>query len=176
MSPSALHFDTVDSPVGPLTLIASERGLRAVLWKQEKPGRVPLESRPERRPDQEVIVEAKAQLAGYFAGRRTAFDLPLDWQGTDFQIRAWESLRKIPYGQTLSYGEQAAKLGDPHLARAVGAANGKNPLSIVVPCHRVVGTSNKLTGFAGGLHVKRFLLELEGHNCKGELVVRPGTV
>jgi methylated-DNA-[protein]-cysteine S-methyltransferase len=106
-----------------------------------------------------------AQLDEYFAGRRREFDLPLDPVGTEFQRSAWNVLRTIPYGATMSYGEQAAALGDAKKARAVGSANGRNPLSIVVPCHRVIGTSGKLTGFAGGIEAKRYLLEMERRNA-----------
>jgi methylated-DNA-[protein]-cysteine S-methyltransferase len=104
---------------------------------------------------------AEAQLAEYFAGTRRTFDLDLDPAGTDFQLRAWNALRAIPFGQTISYGQQAVELGEPGAARAVGAANGRNPLSIVVPCHRVVAASGALTGFAGGLDTKAWLLDHE---------------
>ena len=110
---------------------------------------------------EEHLDRAEAQLAEYFAGTRRAFDLALDPAGTDFQLRAWNALRSIPFGQTMSYGEQAAELGEPGAARAVGAANGRNPLSIVVPCHRVIAASGALTGFAGGLDTKAWLLEHE---------------
>jgi methylated-DNA-[protein]-cysteine S-methyltransferase len=112
-----------------------------------------------------VLDTTMAQLDEYFAGRRREFDLPLDPVGTEFQRSAWNVLRTIPYGATMSYGEQAAALGDAKKARAVGSANGRNPLSIVVPCHRVIGTSGKLTGFAGGIEAKRYLLELERRNA-----------
>ena len=110
---------------------------------------------------EEHLDRAEAQLAEYFAGTRRTFDLALDPAGTDFQLRAWKALRSIPFGQTISYGEQAAELGEPGAARAVGAANGRNPLSIVVPCHRVVAASGALTGFAGGLDTKAWLLDHE---------------
>jgi methylated-DNA-[protein]-cysteine S-methyltransferase len=110
---------------------------------------------------EEHLDRAEAQLAEYFAGTRRTFDLALDPAGTDFQLRAWNALRSIPFGQTMSYGEQAAELGEPGAARAVGAANGRNPLSIVVPCHRVIAASGALTGFAGGLDTKAWLLEHE---------------
>ena len=104
-----------------------------------------------------MIAEATRQLDEYFAGERTTFDVPLDPEGTDFQQAVWQVLRAIPYGETISYGEQARRLGDPRKARAVGAANGRNPISIIVPCHRVIGASGDLTGYAGGLDVKRSL-------------------
>ena len=144
----------VDSPIGPLGLIASEAALRAVLFDGRKirtEGRSP------------VLAQAVRQLEAYFEGELLTFDLPLELSGTDFQRRCWLALGSIPYGQTVSYGEQARRLGlGSDAARAVGAANGRNPLPIVLPCHRVIGTDGSLTGFGGGLHVKRFLLEHEG--------------
>ncbi len=112
-------------------------------------------------PDHPVLVATVAQLGEYFAGERQEFDLPLDPVGTDFQQSAWSALRTIPYGTTVSYGEQAARMGDRRKARAVGAANGRNPISIVVPCHRVVGSNGALTGFAGGIDNKAWLLDHE---------------
>ncbi|MFN8184483.1 MAG: methylated-DNA--[protein]-cysteine S-methyltransferase [Candidatus Nanopelagicales bacterium] len=145
-----------DSPIGTLTLVASAAGLRAVWW----PGDLRATVAGEREPDQ-VLRQAVGELDEYFAGRRRTFDIPLDPVGTDFQLAAWRILRGIPYGHTISYGEQARRLGDPRKARAVGAANGRNPLSIVVPCHRVVGSTGTLTGFAGGVDTKRWLLDFE---------------
>ncbi len=149
------------SPVGRLTLAATERGLAAVLWETDDPRRVPLGAAAEE-PDHPVLREAASQLDAYFAGTRRAFDLPLDLHGTEFQRRVWAELLLIPFGETRSYGQIARRLGDPNLMRAVGAANGRNPVSIVAPCHRVVGAAGQLTGFAGGLDAKRFLLALEG--------------
>jgi methylated-DNA-[protein]-cysteine S-methyltransferase len=142
-------FKTMPSPVGELTLVASGQGLAAILWENDDPDRVRL-------------VEATRQLGEYFAGQREAFDLPLDFHGTDFQKRVWAQLLAIPFGETRSYGEIARALGQPTASRAVGAANGKNPISIVAPCHRVIGTNGSLTGFAGGLEAKQRLLALEG--------------
>jgi methylated-DNA-[protein]-cysteine S-methyltransferase len=155
-----LHTAVVDTPVGALTIVASNRGLRAILWPDERSGRVPL---PPAEPASHhpVIELAATQLREYFDGRRRAFDLPLDPVGTAFQQSAWTALQTIPYGTTISYGEQAERMGDRRKARAVGAANGRNPISIVVPCHRVVGTSGALTGFAGGTAVKAWLLDHE---------------
>jgi methylated-DNA-[protein]-cysteine S-methyltransferase len=150
------------TPVGILTLVASDRGLRAVMWPDERDGRVPLPAVSGAGPAAErILTEAVRELDEYFAGERTEFDLPLDPVGTPFQQQAWEVLRTIPYGQTMSYGEQAARLGDRNKSRAVGAANGRNPISIIVPCHRVVGSTGKLTGFAGGLDAKEWLLRHE---------------
>jgi methylated-DNA-[protein]-cysteine S-methyltransferase len=144
----------LDSPIGPLGLIASGSGLRAVLFDGR---RVPAERRSP------VLEEAARQLHAYFEGELVAFDLPLELHGTEFQRSCWLALASIPYGQTVSYGEQARRLGlGNDAARAVGAANGQNPLPIVLPCHRVIGADGSLTGFGGGLHVKRFLLEHEG--------------
>ena len=151
------------SPVGDLRLIASDRGLRAILWGAEDAARLAHvnEARPRRGPHRHCSIKAVAQLEEYFAGTRREFDLPLDPLGTPFQHSAWMVLRTIPYGRTISYGEQARRLGDPNKARAVGAANGKNPLSIVVPCHRVIGSTGHLTGFGGGLEAKSWLLDHE---------------
>jgi methylated-DNA-[protein]-cysteine S-methyltransferase len=150
----------VQSPVGLLTLVASEHGLAAILWPDDPPGRVRLDAADEA-PDHPVIQEAERQLAEYFAGRRTEFDLPLDPSGTPFQQKVWTALRSIPFGETRTYAEVATQIGHPGAARAVGAASGRNPLSIVAPCHRVVGTGGELTGFAGGLEVKARLLAFE---------------
>ncbi|WP_237482075.1 methylated-DNA--[protein]-cysteine S-methyltransferase [Lichenibacterium dinghuense] len=149
------------SPVGRLTLAATDRGLAAVLWETDGPGRVPL-GPAVAAPGHPVLREAARQLGEYFGRARRSFDLPLDFHGTAFQRRVWAALLAIPYGETRSYGDIARALGDPNLMRAVGAANGRNPVSIVAPCHRVVGATGQLTGFAGGLAAKRFLLELEG--------------
>jgi methylated-DNA-[protein]-cysteine S-methyltransferase len=156
------HTITMSSPVGELRLIAGDRGLRAILWGAEDAARIASIDKAdlvERRTA--MLDQADAQLEEYFAGTRREFDLPLDPLGTPFQQSAWMVLRTIPYGQTISYGHQASQLGDPNKARAVGAANGKNPLSIVVPCHRVIGSSGHLTGFAAGLEIKSWLLDHE---------------
>lgn len=148
----------VESPVGPLTVVASPVGLRALLWPGADHGDVDAEVRPDTRT---LIDDVERQLGEYFAGARTAFDVPLDPVGTAFQLAAWTALRAIPYGETVSYGEQAERMGDRNKARAVGAANGRNPISIIVPCHRVVGSNGSLTGFAGGIDTKRYLLDHE---------------
>ena len=164
-----LYKLAMPSPVGQLTLVGSRRGLRAVLWETERPGRVAL---PAALADHSagssappVLADTVAQLSEYFAGERRQFELPLDLVGTPFQQQAWRALAAIPYGSTVSYGQQAERLGRPRSARAIGAANGRNPLSIVLPCHRVLGANGSLTGFAGGLAAKRFLLNLEGLAC-----------
>lgn len=152
---------TMASPVGELTLIASQQGLAAVLWENDDPARVRLEPRADD-PHHSILAKADLQLGEYFAGRRRAFDLPLDFHGTDFQRQVWAALLTIPFGETRSYADIATQIGKPKACRAVGAANGRNPISIIAPCHRVVGASGALTGFAGGLDAKRYLLGLEG--------------
>jgi methylated-DNA-[protein]-cysteine S-methyltransferase len=153
-------YKRVDSPVGRLTLVATDEGLAAVLWENDRPGRVRLniEAEDSRHP---VLVETERQLEEYFDGRRRQFALTLDLSGTAFQRRVWGALQAIPFGETRSYAEVARHIGRPGAARAVGAANGRNPLSIVAPCHRVVGSTGALTGFAGGLEVKAQLLDFE---------------
>ncbi len=157
----ALARSKIPSPVGELTLVASEAGLVAVLWENDDPARVKLGDVQDE-ADHPVLARTAAQLAEYFAGERRVFDLPLDFRGTDFQKSVWAQLLTIPFGETRSYGEIARNLGAPTASRAVGAANGRNPISIIAPCHRVVGASGSLTGFAGGLESKAFLLQLEG--------------
>lgn len=149
-----------ETPVGELTLIATDKGLSAILWENEGSQRVPLN--PISRDDQHpILCEAERQLCEYFAGERQQFDMPYDTVGTEFQKKVWQALLTIPFGETRSYLQIAEQIGNPKAVRAVGAANGKNPLSIMAPCHRVIGSNGKLTGFAGGLAVKAFLLELE---------------
>lgn len=154
------HFKTIWSPVGELTLVADDSGLTAILWENDKPDRVRLGALSEK-ADHPILVETERQLGQYFAGERRTFDVPLSFAGTEFQKRVWAALLAIPFGETRSYGEIAHQLGAPGASRAVGAANGRNPISIIAPCHRVVGSTGKLTGFAGGLEAKAFLLELE---------------
>ena len=163
-------YKTMRSPVGQLTLVASARGLAAVLWEDDDPTRVRLADRKEA-ADHPVLVQAQQQLDEYFAGKRRKFTVTLDPAGTDFQTRVWNALRTIPFGETRSYGQIADQIGSRKAVRAVGAANGANPLSIIVPCHRVIGADGKLTGFAGGLDVKARLLALERRSGLG---ARPG--
>jgi methylated-DNA-[protein]-cysteine S-methyltransferase len=156
----------LETPIGPLTLVATDEGLAAVLWENDPPHRVPVHVEAED-GNHPVLVEAARQLQEYFAGQRTAFALTLDVTGTAFQRSVWEALRTIPFGETRSYGEIATLIGKPDAVRAVGAANGRNPVSIITPCHRVIGSTGKLTGFAGGLEVKARLLALEGIRTAG---------
>jgi methylated-DNA-[protein]-cysteine S-methyltransferase len=155
------YSTTMPSPVGLLTLVASDAGLCAILWENDDPDRVKLGPLTEA-SDHPVLAMTRHQLREYFIGTRRAFDLPFDVDGTDFQKSVWTALLAIPFGETRSYGEIARSLGRPGASRAVGAANGRNPLSIVAPCHRVIGSNGTLTGFAGGLEAKRYLLRLEG--------------
>jgi methylated-DNA-[protein]-cysteine S-methyltransferase len=151
---------TMPSPVGLLTLVANEKGLAAILWENDDPDRVrlgPLEE-DKKHP---VLMETERQLNAYFAGKLDRFSLQLDFTGTDFQKKVWRALTTIPFGETRSYAEIAKQIGHPTAVRAVGAANGKNPISIVAPCHRVIGSNGKLTGFAGGLEAKAYLLGIE---------------
>ncbi len=158
--PEIYQHKIIKSPVGLITLIASEKALVSLLWPSSS---AKLEL-PEKtiKKENSILTATTTQLEEYFAGKRKIFDLPLDPQGTEFQKLVWQQLAKIPYGKFISYGEQARRLGRPKAARAVGAANGKNPISIIIPCHRVLGASGTLTGYAGGLEVKQRLLRLEG--------------
>lgn len=153
-----MFFYTMDSPMGRLLLAGNEDGLRLIRF----PNRVrPGEPKANWRKDPEPLREAMSQLDAYFDGRRRSFDLKLALEGTPFQMSVWRALKEIPYGETLSYGELAEKIGRPGAARAVGGAVGKNPLPIVLPCHRVIGSNGSLTGFGGGLDRKKALLSLE---------------
>jgi methylated-DNA-[protein]-cysteine S-methyltransferase len=157
---TTLLSKTIESPVGELTLVGSDAGLRAVLWPSEREGRVVFVEDVEE-GDHPLLDAAALQLLEYISGERQDFDVPLDLVGTDFQKDVWAGLARIPYGHTQSYGELADELNKPGAARAIGAATGRNPISIIVPCHRLVGSSGKLTGFAGGLDTKRWLLDHE---------------
>jgi len=156
-----LHYLIVDSPVGKLRLVASADSLVEVSWEEKNADRESLQLRAE--PGQHPVLDETArQLAEYFAGTRRTFELALHFDGTDFQRKVWNALLTIPYGQTTSYGRIAIQIGHPSAVRAVGAANGQNPIPIIAPCHRVVGSTGKLVGFGGGLHRKVHLLTLEG--------------
>ena len=153
-------FKFVSSPVGLLKLVANDLALVAILWENDDPKRVRLGSLVED-VDHPILRLAEQQLGEYFAGARKSFDLPLDFAGTPFQKKVWSELLNIPFGQTRTYGQIANAIGKPRAFRAVGAANGKNPISIVAPCHRVIGKDGSLTGFAGGLEAKECLLGIE---------------
>ena len=156
-----------DSPIGPLTIVARDGAICALYMDAQRHAPGPEAFGPPGDPADEPFATAVAQLADYFAGRRTDFDLPLAPAGTAFQRKVWAGLLAIPYGQTVSYGELAGRVGSPAASRAVGLANGKNPISIVVPCHRVIGADGSLTGYGGGLDRKRFLLALEQDTAPG---------
>jgi len=159
MNTTLLHRH-IDSPVGPLLLVADEHALRVIEFDNP---RHPYKRSSAWQPgDNAVMREAARQLAQYFRGERREFDLPLAPQGTDFQRTVWHTLADIPYGETISYAELARRVDKPTATRAVGAANGRNPLPIVLPCHRVIGADGSLTGFGGGLPTKQYLLTLEG--------------
>ncbi|MCE4057441.1 methylated-DNA--[protein]-cysteine S-methyltransferase [Pseudomonas sp. Au-Pse12] len=154
-------FKTMPSPVGQLTLVARGAKLAAILWEHERQNRVRLGPLQEA-ADHPVLLETERQLREYFAGTRERFEIELDFVGTEFQCKVWQALLTIPFGETRSYSEIAVQVGSPKAVRAVGAANGRNPISIIAPCHRVIGASGSLTGFAGGLQAKQYLLALEG--------------
>jgi methylated-DNA-[protein]-cysteine S-methyltransferase len=162
----AIRFTTIPSPVDELLVAASDQGLTTLLFEVWGHGPGELE-RTAWEPDDgtgragEILADARRQLAEYFDHQRTSFDLPLDMQGTAFQLQVWQQLTRIPYGSTTSYGEIARRLGTPNGSRAVGAANGRNPVAIVVPCHRVIGANGDLTGFGGGMARKEWLLRHE---------------
>jgi methylated-DNA-[protein]-cysteine S-methyltransferase len=155
-----LFSKTTSSPVGELKLVASDKGLVAVLWPEDSPRRVRLDDTSENE-NHPILIETANQLREYFDGKRKRFSIPLDMRGTPFQKDVWNALLAIPFGDTRSYQHLANQLGNPQATRAVGAANGRNPISIIVPCHRVIGSSGRLTGFAGGIEVKARLLALE---------------
>lgn len=158
-------YKMMNSPVGRLTLVANGSNLAAILWEDDQPTRVRLGSLTADE-NNAVLLETECQLKEYFAGTRTRFDVPLEFAGTEFQQQVWQALLTIPFGETRSYREIAAQIGNVKAVRAVGAANGRNPISIIAPCHRVIGASGDLTGFAGGLKAKEMLLLLEGHELK----------
>lgn len=170
MASTLLTTRSCESPFGPLTIVGSASGVRAILWPGDRPARAGLADVSLRPGSVDALDGAAFQLEEYFAGTRRSFDLPLDLRGTAFQLEAWRALAEIPYGETRTYGEQAALLGRPRAVRAVGTANGRNPLSIVLPCHRIVGGDGSLRGFAGGLEVKAALLAFEREHA----LSRPG--
>lgn len=153
-------YKTMKSPVGELKMVASDNGLAAILWENDDPKRVHLENLIENKTHP-ILLESEKQLQAYFAGKRKSFALNLDFHGTEFQKKVWTALLTIPFGETRSYQQIATQIGNPKASRPVGAANSKNPISIIAPCHRVIGSSGKLTGFAGGLEVKAYLLDFE---------------
>ncbi len=160
-----IYYDRFDSPIGPLTVAADDNGVRHILFAENRhdaKGREHWQRAPE------AVAEPRRQLLEYLQGKRRQFDLILAPAGTDFQLDVWQMLAQIPFGVTWSYKELAERLGKPTATRAVGAANGRNPLPIVLPCHRVIGNNGALTGFGGGLPTKVALLKLEGVAVEGE--------
>ncbi len=153
-----LLYETIDSPIGTLLLVGDGHALHRVDMQQ---GRRPTRIDPSWVRDPEALADVTSQLGEYFAGDRRAFDLELAMNGNPFERRVWDELREIPYGETASYGQIAHRVGAASAARAVGLANGRNPIAVIVPCHRVIGSDGSLTGYGGGLERKRFLLELE---------------
>jgi methylated-DNA-[protein]-cysteine S-methyltransferase len=163
------YYKTTKSPVGNLKLIATDKGLAAILWEDDPEGRVRLATLVENKTHP-VLLKTESELQEYFGGRRTTFSVALDAIGTEFQRNVWRALSEIPFGETRSYLDIAKRVGNVKAVRAVGAANGKNPISIIVPCHRVIGASGKLVGFAGGLKTKSHLLQLEAGMKESDLV------
>jgi methylated-DNA-[protein]-cysteine S-methyltransferase len=171
MSEASMFYDFLDSPIGPLVIVCDEDALTALLLpKNGKPGHIA----PEWQRSSSHLREVRAQLAAYFAGKLLTFDVPLAPRGTEFQRSVWDELLRIPYGDTMSYIELARRIGNPAAMRAVGAANGANPIAIIVPCHRVIGADGTLTGYGGGLPAKRWLLDHERHYAPAPLLeLRP---
>ena len=162
------YWLTVESPIGPLLLTADDDGITGLHMDGAAHG--PSHPRADGVEDAPRFAEARRQLEEYFAGDRTDFDLPLKPSGTPFQQEVWAALQTIPYGEVRSYGEIAAQIGRPSASRAVGLANGRNPIAVIVPCHRVIGASGSLTGYGGGLHRKRILLDLEAQRVEPALI------
>ncbi|HYM54367.1 MAG TPA: methylated-DNA--[protein]-cysteine S-methyltransferase [Solirubrobacteraceae bacterium] len=163
---------TIDSPIGELLLLGDGEALHGLYMQA---GRRPISVAPgwERSPG--AFAGVAEQLGEYFAGRRTDFDVPLEMEGTPFQLRVWEALREIGYGETISYGELARRIGNPSASRAVGMANGCNPIAVIVPCHRVIGANGTLTGYGGGVERKRLLLDLEARATAPQLSMADGS-
>ncbi len=153
-----LYFDGITTPIGRLHIVASDEAILRIYFPGEK-----ITEHVERAPKHEIIALAKIQLAEYFAGERRKFDLPLALLGTEFQIRVWKTIAKIPYGKTITYADEAKKLRKPDAVRAVGTANGKNPIPIIIPCHRIVPKGGGFGGYSGGVNRKKLLIKLEQH-------------
>lgn len=153
-----MQYRLLESPIGPLLLAGDDHGIRFLLFSNGRHAAVP---RPEWEPDTGLLAEAARQLTAYFKGALRHFDVPVAPDGTAFQRSVWAALQQIPYGETVSYGELARRLGNPKAVRAVGLANGANPISIIIPCHRVIGSSGALVGYGGGLATKQALIALE---------------
>lgn len=161
MSGLQVFWGLIEAPFGPVTVTAGDDGVRGVSFGGEPGARLPLGATVQRDESHPVVSRALGQLREYLEGTRREFDLPLVLEGTEFQVAAWRALARVPYGATATYATQAATIGRPTATRAVGAANGRNPVAIVLPCHRIVGSDGSLTGFAGGLGTKKWLLAHE---------------
>jgi len=159
----SMSYKFLTSPIGGLKLVASDDGIAAIVWEHDNPRRVRLADLVEN-PRHHILLRTEKELNEYFSGKRKTFTVPLDMRGTRFQKQVWAALLGISYGETRTYGQLANQLGNPNATRAVGAANGRNPIAIIVPCHRVIGFDGKLTGFAGGLNAKAHLLKLESQS------------
>jgi methylated-DNA-[protein]-cysteine S-methyltransferase len=155
---TSIGYSRIETSIGPLLLTADDAGLRSITFEN---GWHPARPDPSWQKDESRLRETLRQLRAYFAGKLQKFDLPLAPEGTPFQLKVWKELCEIPYGETISYGELARRIGNPNASRAVGLANGANPIPIVIPCHRVIGSNGKLTGYGGGLPIKEKLLALE---------------
>lgn len=156
---SKVWYTRYESPIGAMLLAADDNGLRMISFAQGSRTQRP---RPDWHEDPTPFAEPIRQLRAYFGGKLKNFDVPLSLAGSDFQLRVWENLRAIPYGETISYGQLACRVGNPKAARAVGLANGSNPIPIIIPCHRVIGSNGSLVGYGGGLPIKKTLLLIEG--------------
>ena len=163
---NSLYYSHIDSPVGRLLIAGDDESLRFLSFAS---GHKAFDPHPEWQPRDAVFVEAKRQLRAYFAGELRSFELPYRLGGTEFQQRVWRALARIPYGETLSYGELARVIGAPSASRAVGAANGNNPLPVILPCHRVIGADGSLTGFGGGVETKAWLLRHEAETAAAQI-------
>lgn len=161
-----IQYLSFESPIGEIFISGDERAVHRICFQA---GRDATATEPMERVSGGALLSAKQQLEEYFAGTRQRFTVSVAPSGTDFQLQAWRALQTIPYGETRSYGEQARCIGRPQASRAVGAANGRNPIPIIIPCHRVIGANGTLTGYAGGLGIKRFLLDLEAAMAGGEI-------
>jgi methylated-DNA-[protein]-cysteine S-methyltransferase len=171
---SRIFYTTLDSPIGSLFLTSNGEAITELFMEKHTGGPKPI---GDWRRDDSLFREAADQLQAYFAGELTEFDLPLATGGAPFQQRVWAELRNIPYGSTISYGELARQVGNPKASRAVGAANGSNPISVIIPCHRVIGSNGKLTGYGGGIERKKYLLEFEAETLaklNGQWIVGSG--
>lgn len=170
-----LYKKKMSTPLGPLTLVASDRGIQAVIFENDHELPSGLSMVKESKTHHPLLLQCEKELDEYFKRKRSRFSVPLEPTGTEFQKKVWSVLKKIPYGKTVSYSEQAEDMGSKKSVRAVAAANGRNPIAIIIPCHRVIASTGHLHGYAGGLDLKRSLLEIEGVKIKNLQVLQPQT-